>query len=108
MIFDSLAVGTEPFIRIGGEENEPPPAGEVVYKDDGGVVCRRWNWREADRTKLTENTKNAVIVVDGLLEIGRGVVEAATNELAELVRTHCGASARVEILDKGKPEMELR
>lgn len=53
-----FAKGNEPFVRLGGTENEPPLPGEVIYKDDGGVICRRWNWREAERTKLTEETKN--------------------------------------------------
>jgi len=101
------ANGTESFIRIGGEENEPPLEGEVVYKDDKGVICRRWNWREADRTKLTEKTTKAIIVVDGLAEIGNKTVEDATNELAVLIHTHCGGSARVEILSNEKPEMVL-
>ena len=99
------AEGTETFVRIGGEENEPPPVGEVVYKDDKGVICRRWNWREADRTKLTENTTNAIIVVDGLSEIGNKIIEDATNELATLIGTYCGGNIRVEFLSKEKSEM---
>ena len=103
-----MARGNEPFLRIGGSENEPPGAGEVVYKDDAGVVCRRWNWREAERTKLTENTKNAIIVVDGLTEIGKDTVRAATEEMASLVSGHCGATARVYILDQEKRQIVLR
>lgn len=102
------AQGNERFVRLGGTENEPPEPGEVVYKDNNGVVCRRWNWREADKTKLTAHTRNAVIVVDGLAEIGREAVEKATKELAVLITMHCGGRVRTEILDKNKREVVLR
>ena len=29
---------------------EHPEVGEVVWRDDAGVTCRRWNWRQAPRT----------------------------------------------------------
>lgn len=53
----TIATGNEQFIGLGDEENDPPEPGEAIYKDEGGVICRRFNWREADRTKLTETTK---------------------------------------------------
>ena len=33
---------------------EHPDPGEVVWCDDAGVTCRRWNWRQARRTQLTD------------------------------------------------------
>ena len=29
---------------------DPPRPGEVVWRDDVGVTCRRWNWRQGRRT----------------------------------------------------------
>ncbi len=101
------AKGDEPFVRIGSEENDPPLVGEVVYKDDVGVICRRWNWREADRTKLTAETKNAIIVVDGVANIGREAVAAATEELEALIGQYCGGSVHSAVLDKESPEIRL-
>lgn len=86
----AFADGTEQFIRLNGTENEPPEKGEVVYKDDEGVLCRRWNWREADRTKLTPDTTNAIIVLDALVPVERAHMERATRELADLIRQFCG------------------
>jgi DNA/RNA-binding domain of Phe-tRNA-synthetase-like protein len=73
----NFAKGDELFVRLGGIENEPPLPGEVVYKDEEGIICRRWNWREADRTKLTKETKNAIIIIEGLPPIAMGTVEAS-------------------------------
>ena len=44
----------EPAVFLLGEkEARAPHAGEIFYKDENGAICRRWNWKEADRTKLT-------------------------------------------------------
>lgn len=42
------ATGREPFDAIAGgaEVLEYPEPGEVVWRDDAGVTCRRWNWRQ--------------------------------------------------------------
>src|SRR6266446_163898 len=49
-------------VLLGENEARAPQAGEVIYKDENGAICRRWNWKEADRTKLTLDTKDAVLV----------------------------------------------
>ncbi|MFA1540179.1 B3/B4 domain-containing protein [Actinomadura monticuli] len=62
------ATGDEPFdVMAGGEPAvEHPDAGEVVWRDDAGVTCRRWNWRQCVRTRLTETTKNALFLLERL------------------------------------------
>jgi DNA/RNA-binding domain of Phe-tRNA-synthetase-like protein len=62
----TVATGGESFVPLGGSEELPPPTGEVVYADDAGIVCRAWNWREAERTKLTGATTRAVLVIEAL------------------------------------------
>lgn len=94
------AKGDETFIEIGGKENNPPEEGEVVYRDDKGIICRKFNWREADRTKLTKNTKNAVIVIESVPPTTKKVLEEAITELKELVSMFCGGEVKTEILGK--------
>jgi len=62
------ATGDEPFdVMAGGEPTvEHPAPGEVVWRDDAGVTCRRWNWRQCVRTRLTETTKNALFLLERL------------------------------------------
>jgi DNA/RNA-binding domain of Phe-tRNA-synthetase-like protein len=75
------ASGDEPFeAREGAQEG--PRAGEVVWRDDLGVTCRRWNWRQGRRTQLTDATTRAFFVFDGLPPLEPAALEAA---LAELV-----------------------
>jgi DNA/RNA-binding domain of Phe-tRNA-synthetase-like protein len=93
------ASGDDKFMEIGGIENNPPEKGEIVYKDDAGVLCRKFNWKEADRTKLTEDTKNAVIVIEVLPPISRETLEKAVSEFKDLVQKYCGGTSESFILD---------
>lgn len=73
------ASGVEDFgtLASGEEIIEHPSAGEVVWRDDAGVTCRRWNWRQCYRTRLTEQTRDAVFICDVLdVEPGDGATRA--------------------------------
>lgn len=94
------ATGTEKFIRLGGTDNESPVPGEVVYVDAAGVLCRRWNWREADRTKLTPETTSAILVIETIPPTTLKQLQQATEELAQLVQRWCGAQTKTKILNK--------
>lgn len=91
------AAGGEHFIPLGGSEPEPPSAGVVIYRDDVGVICSCWNWREADRTKLTEGTTNAFLCIEALPPVDETALRAACDELAQLVTHHLGGTAELAI-----------
>lgn len=78
------ATGEEPFVTVaGGEETvEHPEAGEIVWCDDAGVTCRRWNWRQGPRTRLTEESVNAIFLLESLAPMTTGELEGAGAELA--------------------------
>jgi DNA/RNA-binding domain of Phe-tRNA-synthetase-like protein len=60
---------------------EHPEPGEVVWRDDRGVTCRRWNWRQCVRTRITSSTTSAMFVLDGLAALGTEGLRAAEAEL---------------------------
>ncbi len=98
----------EPFVRLLGDpEPRPPVPGELIYADEEGAVCRRWNWREADRTKLSSATRNAVLVLEALPPIESGVLAAALADLATGVR-ELGGETAISMLDAGRPTCPLR
>ncbi|MFE2979833.1 B3/4 domain-containing protein [Streptomyces sp. NPDC059258] len=78
------ATGDESFPTVaGGEESlEHPEPGEVVWCDDESVTCRRWNWRQGVRTRLTEESVNALFLLEGLAPMTNGELDAAGAELA--------------------------
>jgi DNA/RNA-binding domain of Phe-tRNA-synthetase-like protein len=79
------ATGDEPFETTAGGEPvvEHPEPGEVVWRDDSGVTCRRWNWRQCTRTRLTERTTRAVFVLDALDPLSDDDLDAAGIALRE-------------------------
>lgn len=97
----------EPVLLLGEREVRPPHEGEVIYKDAISTICRRWNWREADRTKLTEETKNCILVLEGLPPVSKDELESALKEMAGLAQKYCGASVTTAILDKNRPEFDF-
>ncbi|MGO0061325.1 B3/B4 domain-containing protein [Brevibacillus fluminis] len=101
------AIGNEPFLPLGDQENAPPYEGEIVYKDDDGAICRCWNWREAQRTMLTENTKNAFLCMESIDETRSDEFHMALKELADLVSHHLGGTVKIEVLDRNNREMTI-
>jgi DNA/RNA-binding domain of Phe-tRNA-synthetase-like protein len=98
----------EPPVRLLGEpEARAPHPGEVIYKDDLGAICRRWNWKEADRTKLTAETRRAILVVEGLPPVDAPRIAEAVEALAGLIRTHCGGEVTTAVIDRDRPELDL-
>lgn len=78
-----VAAGDEPFETVASGEAvvEAPSPDEIVWRDDAGVTCRRWNWRQCTRTHLTQSTTNVVFFLDGLSATGRSGLEAAADDL---------------------------
>ena len=78
------ATGQEPFDTVadGVTVTEHPDPGEVVWCDDAGVTCRRWNWRQARRTQLRDDTTTALFILDALGPMTDEALQAAADDLA--------------------------
>lgn len=98
------ASGHEPFDTTSGGETvvEHPDPGEVVWRDDAGVTCRRWNWRQARRTQLTDGTTAALFILDALEPLTDEVLEAAADDLVAHLR-RLGPDVRVARRLLGQP-----
>lgn len=101
------AVGDEDFVTLGTDKSEPPYEGEIIYKDQGGAICRCWNWRESVRTMLTENTKNAFLCIELVDETRTEEFETALNDLASKVQAELGGTCRTAILDMNNREVVI-
>ena len=100
------AVGTEPFDTVAGGEavTEHPDPGEVVWCDDVGVTCRRWNWRQGRRTQLREDTTAALFILDALDPMTSEALEAAADDLvARLTRLGPGVRAARRLIAADRP-----
>ena len=90
------ATGEEPFDTTAGGEPvvEHPEPGEVVWVDDAGVTCRRWNWRQARRTALHDGTTAALFILDALDPLTDDALAAAADDLVAHL-TRLGPHVRV-------------
>ena len=106
-LFLMTAKGDEPFTPFNSTELEHPEPGEIIYFDGAAVMCRRWNWRQGDQTKLTTETKNIVINLDCLPPVGAEEAKRLTGELADLVAGYCGGEVKYDLLSKNRNEVEI-
>lgn len=78
-----------------------PGRDEVIWADDLGVTCRRWNWRQGRRTRLTEATRNAYFIVEALTTATpEADLDSAVSELCEQILGG-GGQPRLEIISFG-------
>ncbi|MEU8250538.1 phenylalanine--tRNA ligase beta subunit-related protein [Nonomuraea sp. NPDC048916] len=83
-------VGPARLVRAAGDEESEealgrPETGEVIWRDDVGVTCRRWNWRQVVRTRLTEETVNALFILERLEPMTLEELKTAGEELGDLL-----------------------
>lgn len=99
-----FALGSEPFdtARNGEPVLEYPESGEIVWYDDNGVTCRRWNWRQCRRTGLSEASRNLWFVIDRLSPMPLDSLIQAGDALTIGLSTLCpGVETSVSLLEPG-------
>ncbi|SCZ79448.1 B3/B4 domain-containing protein [Acidaminobacter hydrogenoformans] len=101
------AVGDEHFMALGDADFDNALPGEIIYKDGEGAVCRCWNWRDGQRTMLTEETVNAFLIIESVDPSRKEDLEAAANALAALTQKYLGGSAEVHLMDSAYWEIVL-
>ncbi|WP_391526746.1 B3/B4 domain-containing protein [Enterobacter bugandensis] len=98
----TLADGSEPFDTF--KEGEPvvehPEPGEVIWRDDLVVTCRRWNWRQGIRTRLDSQAQSMWFILESLPSMPLAALEEAGQELVNnLQQLMPGATVQVKLLE---------
>ena len=80
-----IADGSERFdtIKEGLPAQERPEPGEVVWRDDRGVTCRRWNWRQGVRTRLSVECGQMWFILESLPSMPLAALHQAGDRLIE-------------------------
>jgi DNA/RNA-binding domain of Phe-tRNA-synthetase-like protein len=81
------ATGEEPFDTTADGQPVTVTAdpGEVLWRDDLGVTCRRWNWRQCVRTRLDDTTNTILFIVDALAPMTTDALHNAGDALVAAV-----------------------
>ena len=102
-----FAEGWEPFTPMGGGEMMVVPKGELVYRDDQEVLTRNWVWRQCEKDKATEKTRNIFIPIDVLGEVGSERAQEIIGELSHLIPRYLGGNILSTILTTENPSAEI-
>jgi len=103
----TMTSGDDPFLALGDEKNDPTLPGEFCYLDDMGAVCRSLNWRDGQRTMLTECTTNAFLVMESIDPERATDLRDALDMLAAWTQKCLGGTTHIEILKKSHAEVVL-
>jgi len=88
----ALIEGGDAFRALGEEEDAPTLEGELCYRDDAGAICRCWNWRDGQRTALSDDSEKAFLIIESVDPARAYDLQAAIDELTSLVEQHLGAT----------------
>jgi DNA/RNA-binding domain of Phe-tRNA-synthetase-like protein len=90
-----LLTGSESFTPLGRAEPEPVTPGEFGYVDATGRVLCRLDVLQADFSKVSEVTTNALLIIEGTAEHPPEVLQQAFDDVIALVTRYCGGTAEV-------------
>lgn len=103
----TVTEGGDEFYLIGDETNNPTLPGEVCYKDDKGAVCRCFNWRDGERTMITDSTKNAFLVMELVNSDRVEDLENALDFISQHAEKFLGVVPEKYLLDRDTPAIAL-
>lgn len=82
--------GGEPFRAIGSDIEEETREGELVYADSSRILCRSFNYRDAEATKITITTEDVIVFVDVCGPTDREALHEALNLVCDRIIAHNG------------------
>ncbi|PKA45076.1 B3/B4 domain-containing protein [Rhizobium sullae] len=85
----TVADGSETFETVMNGEAviENPLPGEVIWRDDAGATCRRWNWRQGTRTRLDAAAGRMWFVLESLETMPDDALAEASDMLVDGLET---------------------
>ncbi len=102
-----LSVEGDKFTPFGSLEAEEVPVGEVVYSVGSEIKTRRWIWRQGELGKLTQESRNIFLPIDGFEGVNDHKVREAAEELAHKLKTLLQCEVAVGYVNRENMEMEL-
>lgn len=86
----------EEILLLGDEQPTQYKEKELAYFDRIGGYNIDFNYRDAQRTAVTESTKNLLINVDGIYDISPQQVEKSLHESVAMIVKYCGGEVEFE------------
>lgn len=96
----TIAKNDEKFMLLGTSSFETIPKGEIIYKDKDKILCRAWNYRESEQSKITRDTQNVYLALEGLSHTSYEEMKKVLEELQKLLFQYCGGTFTQFIFNK--------
>lgn len=91
--------GGELFHPLGGGDPEATQEGEVVYVDRAKVLTRRWNYKDSDAAKITENSRDIALFTEAASSaITDEAVQGSANLIGEYLSRFCGGNVKTFVV----------
>jgi len=98
--------GGETFCPLGSLTPEHTYEGEIVYSDSCKVLTRRWNHRDADYTKITEQTRDIILLSEACNDLIKDEdLNNTVKMIVEYERRFCGGEYTTFFLNVENPEV---
>ena len=98
--------GNDNFVPFGSDEIEHPDAGEIIYASGNEVKTRRWTWRQGEKSKVTEESKDFFIPIDGFTS-NKDKILKLQKELVKYLKDDLKLEVYSGIVDKDNRIFEI-
>ena len=88
-----MLTGQESFTPLGETTPAAVVAGEYGYVDAVNRLLCRLDVRQAEFSKVTERTRNVLLIVEGTIDHASEVLNRVFVEVIEVVTRYCGGRA---------------
>jgi lysyl-tRNA synthetase class 2 len=95
-----FSAGDEEFTPLGARATEVTRPGEVVYSDDARILTRKWNYRDCDNCKVTEQSTAIGLFSEAPFgNVATSKLNDSIKRMADLIGKYCGGNVDTLLLD---------
>lgn len=84
------AQSNEQILLLGEQTPSTVQEGSLIYADTQNILTMDFNYRDSDHTKVTTDTKNILLFIDGCQGIETGEIESGLQRATSLIQQYCG------------------
>ena len=103
----TIAAGDEKWLGIGEADYIAPKAGDLIWRDATEVSTTSLNYRQCEKTKLTENTVNGYFISEGFSTLNKDHISTVADEFIATFTKYFGGKGYKSLLSRETPECKL-
>lgn len=103
----TIANGDEKWLGIGETEYVTPKTGDLIWRDAVEISTTSLNYRQCEKTKLTENTVNGYFISEGFSTLNADHIVKVADEFIATFTKYFGGKGYRSLLSKETPEFKL-